>query len=111
MGELSQDIRDTKSEGINLLLVAGTKLAENNKEEASRLCKIAQNLLKETGDAALTKEASEMYDFVRDYDPKGKAKEEAKKATDSGAQSQKTDYTLVFDYGKTTGVIFDSFIA
>jgi tetratricopeptide (TPR) repeat protein len=108
--EISQDIGDTKEEGRSMLMVARTRLGDN-KEEAVRLAKLAEKLVKESGDTILAKDAGEVLDFLRDYDPKAKSKDDGKAAAASAAQSAKSDYTLDFDYGKIRGVYFDAFTA
>jgi tetratricopeptide (TPR) repeat protein len=107
--EICQDIKDSKNEGINLLMVAQTRMSDNT-AEAARLAKLALTLIKEDGDEALIKDANAVVDELRDYDPKRKDKDQAKEAQ-SQAQSKKTDYTIDFDYGKTRHLYFDSFIA
>lgn len=108
--EICYDIGDKANEGMNLIMVAQTRLVDN-KEEAVRLAKMADKLIKDSGDTELAKDSAEALDFIRDWDPKKKEKEEAAKARSSEAQSAKTDYTLDFDYMKTRAVYFDAFIA
>merc|ERR1712151_1315833 len=90
--EISQDIGDKTSEGRSLILVATTRLPDN-KDEAVRLAKLAEKLIKEGGDSDLVKEAGDSLDFIREWDPKKKEKEEASRQLAAESQSPKTDYT------------------
>merc|ERR1712060_108517 len=52
--EICQEIGDKVGEGMNLLLIAQTRLADN-KEEAMRLAKLGEKIIKDAGNAGLSK--------------------------------------------------------
>jgi len=105
--ELCQQMGDKVGEGMNLLLIAQTRFADN-KEEAVRLAKLAEKIIKESGNAEMSKEAAEIVDSFRDEDT-SKGKGAAKPSLD--VQSEKTDYTLDMEFCKTRMIFFDGFIA
>merc|ERR1712151_134524 len=105
--EICQEIGDKVGEGMNLLLIAQTRLADN-KEEATRLAKLGEKIIKEAGNADLSKEATELVESFRDM---GSEKKEKASAPSSDVQSEKTDYTLDMEYGKIRMIYFDAFIA
>merc|ERR1712187_315960 len=105
--EICQEIGDRVGEGMNLLLIAQTRLADN-KEEAMRIAKLGEKVIKESGNSDLAKEATDMVESFRDMDSQKKEKETK---VSSEVQSDKTDYTLDMEYGKIRMVYFDAFIA
>lgn len=109
--QVCKEIEDKDGEGMNLLLVAQTRLYDN-KDEALRLARLAEKLLKEGGNLELIKGAEQVVEYCRDFDGKGgkKTKEELK-AKLSEVQSEKTDITMDLDFGKSRGAYFHGFTA
>merc|ERR1712242_686455 len=72
--QLCEETGDKIGEGINLLLVAQTRIYDN-KDEAMRLARLAEKLLKETGEIEYMKGAEDIVEHIRESDrPGGKKK-------------------------------------
>merc|ERR1712039_243577 len=108
--QLCEETGDKIGQGINLLLVAQTRIFDN-KDEAMRLARLAEKLLKETGEIEYAKGAEDVVEFVRESDRSGGKKKGADKTKLSDIQSEKTDVVMDLDYGKTRGAYFHAFTA
>merc|ERR1712176_792959 len=107
--QLCQETGDKIGEGINLLLVAQTRIFDN-KDEAMRLARLAEKLLKETGEVEYSKGAEDVVEFIRESDRSGGKKKEAKTKL-SDIQSEKTDVVADLEFGKFRAAYFHAFTA
>lgn len=108
--QLCQETGDKIGEGINLLLVAQSRVFDN-KDEALRIARLAEKLMKEVGEIEYARGAEDVVEFIRDFDRAGGGKKEKEgKVKLSDIQSEKTDITMDSD-GKFRGAYFHGFTA
>lgn len=111
--EISKEIGDKKGEGENLLLVAQSRV-HDNREEATRLARVAERLLREASGGKIAKRTSDVLDHLRDWDSyKREEKRETKPAAGpagGGAFSmEKTDVVLDFENMSLRAAYFHGF--
>merc|ERR1712242_274120 len=107
--QLCQETGDKIGEGLGLLVVAQTRIYDN-KDEAMRLARLAEKLLKETGEIEYMKGAEDIVEHIRESDRSGGKKKEAKTKL-SDIQSEKTDVVADLEYGKFRAAYFHAFTA
>lgn len=95
--DICKEMGDKAGEGSNLLLLAKSRV-QDNKEEAARLAKLAERLLRESGLVDAAKEASDLLDKVRDNVSEAK-QEKAKKPAPQSAAMDKSEITLDIEDG------------
>lgn len=106
--EIFKELGDKKGEGESLLLVARSRV-HDNKEEALRLAKLGERLIRKAGDAKLAKQAVETVDKLRDFEPYRKPEKKEEKAATAASQTEKTDITLDFEAMTLRGAYFYGF--
>mmetsp|Transcript_40128 Transcript_40128/g.125207 ORF Transcript_40128/g.125207 Transcript_40128/m.125207 type:complete len:525 (-) Transcript_40128:126-1700(-) len=108
--QIAKEMEDKEAEGLNLLLVAQARLYDN-RDEALRLARLAEKLLKESGTPDEIKGAEEVVEFIRDFERTGGKKDKEAKIKLSDVQSEKTDITGDLEFGKVRKCYFHCFTA
>jgi len=108
--QLAKEMEDKEAEGLNMLLVAQARIYDN-RDEALRLARLAEKLLKESGTADEQKGAEDVVEFIRDFERTGGKKEKESKVKLSDIQSEKTDITGDLEFGKIRSCYFHNFTA
>jgi len=105
---LCQEVGDKAGEGSNLLLVAQVRV-HDNQEEALRLARAGEKLLREAGDPIRHQGAEQVVDYIRGLDGIEDGDREKGKAKSQAIKDEKSDITMDMEYDRIRAAYFHGF--